>query len=137
LPGPCTHSYALPRFYYYISGLKEVAKLFQHNYPERLHAVHSGPTPFFVRAIWAIAKYFFDVDTREKVFLHANADAFLQFVPPHELHVELGGQATAPLSAEEMLTPVHVHIPASPGVATADGGHRATDTVSTAEPKEV
>jgi hypothetical protein len=90
-----------------------VAHFFQHNYPERLAQVHSAPTPLFTRVFWGIAKYFFDTDTRAKVFLHGGADACQQYVSMEELHEELGGNNNAPLSAEDLLCPVHIPPPLS------------------------
>jgi hypothetical protein len=94
-----------------MTGYKNVAGMFQHNYPERLAAAHSAPTPSWIRGLWMMFKYIFDPETRQKVHLHANIRAFANHIALDQLPLELGGTNPAPITAEAMTVAVRVLLP--------------------------
>ena len=71
--------------------LKGLASLFSDNFPESLHAAYLYPCGFVLRGIWAVVQYFFDVKTRNKVYMLAGPESFKEHIDADQLISAVGG----------------------------------------------
>mmetsp|Transcript_23265 Transcript_23265/g.37038 ORF Transcript_23265/g.37038 Transcript_23265/m.37038 type:complete len:236 (-) Transcript_23265:20-727(-) len=86
-----------------LDWVKLCGSLFQNNYPERLERAVVGPINAFFIGLWAIAKYFFDPATRQKIVLTRDPKTFLEYVDQDKLPVEVGGTCTDPLCVKSIM----------------------------------
>lgn len=82
---------------------RAVATMLQANYPERLGVLYVAPVHIAFRAVWNVAKFFFDPVTRAKVHLRRDASAFADLLGDDALPLELGGKDPRPLTSAETL----------------------------------
>lgn len=80
---------------------RAVASTLQSNYPERLAVLYVAPVHLAFRAVWNVAKFFFDPVTRAKVHLRRDASAFADLLADDALPLELGGTDPRPLTAAD------------------------------------
>lgn len=74
-----------------VEFLKAISKIFQPNFPDRLHRVIIYPTGIMFYGIWNIVQYFLSPTIREKVFPQITTQGCLQYVDSMYLPITMGG----------------------------------------------
>lgn len=72
--------------------LKRIAKELSDNQPETLQFAGLYPCGIILRGIWMIAKWFFDVKTRGKIFMLGSPEGFSDYVPMDQISKDMGGE---------------------------------------------
>jgi len=82
--------------------VKQIGKIFNSNFPERLHKVYVYPSGVIFRTIWKIAQVFFDKETRDKVIPLKNQSELLKHIDASQLPVCLGGSDSWEFNVDEL-----------------------------------
>lgn len=83
--------------------LKGLASLFSDNFPEALHAAYLYPCGLVLRGIWSVVQYFFDVKTRNKVFMLPSPESFKDHIDADQLIMAVGGTSDFVLDIKAMI----------------------------------
>ena len=89
-----------------IEFVKHVGKVFQDNYPERLHRCVVYPTNLVFVGLWNIIKWFFDPVTQAKIQPVLLLAGVQEFIDDEYVPASMGGLSHVKLNIDELEDPI-------------------------------